>query len=57
MLLCVGSSMTLVKLVITVSFCISIPSSLSMENSKNSHSTPMVMEKQNATMARNAGER
>lgn len=28
-----------------------------MPNSKNSHSTPMVMEKQKATMARNAGDR
>ena len=28
-----------------------------MENSKNSHSTPMVMEKQKATRARNSGER
>ena len=40
-----------------VSFCMSVPRKKSMENSKNSHSTPMVMEKQKATTARYTGDR
>ena len=40
----------------TVSFCMSMCSSWSPAYSKNSHSTPMVMEKLNATTAMNAGE-
>ena len=35
----------------------SVPKKKSMLNSKNSHSTPMVMEKQKATRAKNSGER
>ena len=57
MLLLVGSSITLENCEITVSFCISSRSSRSAANSKNSHSTPTVMEKQKAARARNAGER
>ena len=41
----------------TVSFCMSSIISWSMPHSKNSHSTPMVMEKQKATMDMNTGER
>ena len=41
----------------TVSFCISSRKNWSMAHSKNSHRTPMVMEKQKATMAMNTGER
>ena len=41
----------------TVSRCISVWKNQSMPNSKNSHRTPMVMEKQNATMARKNGDR
>lgn len=51
MLLLVGSSITEVMAFTTVSFCISIMNSRSMPNSKNSHSTPTVMEKQNAATA------
>ena len=40
-----------------MSFCMSSNSTLSAKYSKNSHKTPMVMEKQNATMATNSGER
>ena len=49
--LLVGSSMTEVILFTTVSFCISIMHRRSMPNSKNSHSTPTVMEKQKAASA------
>lgn len=42
---------------ITASFCISNRKNWSMAHSKNSHRTPMVMEKQKATMAMKAGER
>ena len=41
----------------TVSRCMSVWKNQSMPNSKNSHSTPMVMEKQKATSARKKGER
>ena len=51
MLLLVGSSITEVMELTTVSFCMSIWNSRSMPNSKNSHSTPTVMEKQKATSA------
>jgi len=51
MFLFVGSSMTEVIELTIVSFCISMWNSLSMPNSKNSHRTPMVIEKQNATSA------
>ena len=50
-LLLVGSSITEVMDCTTVSFCISMWNSRSMPNSKNSHSTPTVMEKQNAASA------
>ena len=43
--------------VTTVSFCMSSPNISSMPNSKNSHSTPMVMEKQNATTTQKNGDR
>ena len=43
--------MTEVILFTTVSFCISIMNRRSMPNSKNSHSTPTVMEKQKAASA------
>ena len=56
-LLRVTSSATVWMAWITVSFCISVPKNQSMPNSKNSHSTPMVMEKQNAVSAMKAGER
>ena len=51
MLLLVGSSITEVMDCTTVSFCMSMWNSRSMPNSKNSHSTPTVMEKQNAASA------
>ena len=38
------------------SFCISVAKRVSMKNSKNSQSTPTVMEKQKATTARKSGE-
>ena len=50
-LLLVGSSITEVMDCTTVSFCMSMWNSRSMPNSKNSHSTPTVMEKQNAASA------
>ena len=53
----VGSSVTVWMAWMTVSFCMSVPKNRSIPNSKNSHSTPMVMEKQKATRARNAGDR
>ena len=56
MFILVGSSITEVMLWIMVSFCISIRNSRSMLNSKNSHSTPMVMEKQKATSETYTGE-
>ena len=37
------------------SFCMSVPKNWSMPNSKNSHKTPTVMEKQNATIAKKSG--
>ena len=40
-----------------VSFCISMCRSQSAKNSKNSQRTPMVMEKQKATMERKNGDR
>ena len=39
-----------------VSFCMSVCRKVSMKNSKNSHKTPMVMEKQKASRARKKGE-
>ena len=51
-----GSSMTEEMEWTTVSFCISSRKKWSMVHSKNSHNTPMVMEKQNATRARNSGD-
>ena len=53
----VASSATEDMVVMTVSFCISSRNSRSAENSMNSHSTPMVMEKQNAAIAIYSGER
>ena len=41
----------------TVSFCMSKWRKVSMENSKNSQNTPIVIEKQNATMDVNSGDR
>ena len=52
-----GSRLTVEMVLTTVSFCISKSRNWSMENSKNSHSTPMVMEKQKATMDINTGDR
>ena len=43
--------------VITVSFCISFSKSISAPNSKNSHTTPTVIEKQNENRHTNMGER
>ena len=51
MFLFVGSSMTEEIVCTIVSFCMSMWNSRSMLNSKNSHSTPIVIEKQNATSA------
>ena len=56
MLLLVGSSITEVTDWITVSFCMSMWNSRSMPNSKNSHMTPTVMEKQKAARATYTGE-
>ena len=53
----VGSRETEWMAWMTVSFCMSVPRKKSMPNSKNSHRTPIVMEKQKATRARNAGDR
>ncbi|OQA38862.1 MAG: hypothetical protein BWY50_02186 [Spirochaetes bacterium ADurb.Bin315] len=53
----VGSRLTLLMVWITVSFCMSMPKIQSMPNSKNSQMTPMVIEKQNATMMTKSGER
>ena len=55
-LLLVGSSITEVMLCTTVSFCISRWNTRSMPNSKNSHSTPTVMEKQKAASATYTGD-
>ena len=55
-MLCVGSSITEENPWMIVSFCMSMPKNRSMAHSKNSHSTPTVMEKQNATIARNTGD-
>ena len=52
-----GSSITDEISWTTASFCISSSKSWSMPHSKNSHSTPMVMEKQKATMDIKAGDR
>ena len=52
-----GLSITEDIVCMTVSFCISKPKNLSMENSKNSQNTPMVMEKQNATIDVKSGDR
>ena len=46
------SSATLEMVLTIVSFCISKPRSISIPNSKNSHTTPTVIEKQNAITAR-----
>ena len=51
-----GSSITEEMVLTTVSFCISRKKNWSMVHSKNSHSTPMVMEKQKAVIARKSGE-
>ena len=48
---------TVLKACTQVSFCISMPKKQSMAYSKNSHTTPVVMEKQKATKATKAGER
>ena len=56
MLLFVGSSITDEIVWTMVSFCMSIWKSLSILNSKNSHRTPIVMEKQNAANATYTGE-
>ena len=52
-----GSRLTVEMVLITVSFCMSKSRNWSMENSKNSHSTPMVMEKQKAVTAMKKGDR
>ena len=49
--------MTEEMVVTTVSFCISKKSSWSIEHSKNSQSTPMVIEKQKATIDMKTRER
>ena len=51
-----GSSITELIVCTTVSFCMSQPNRLSIENSKNSQITPIVIEKQNDTIARYRGE-
>ena len=53
----VGSRFTEEITFTTVSFCMSSRKNWSMVHSKNSHSPPMVMEKQKATMAMYTGER
>ena len=56
LLVWVGSRVTERMVWMTVSFCMSVWKNQSMKNSKNSHSTPMVMEKQKASRARKKGE-
>ncbi len=56
MLLSVGSRLTEEMAFTMVSFCMSSRNSRSAENSINSQSTPMVIEKQNAVIARYPGE-
>ena len=56
MLLFVGSSITDEMVWTIVSFCMSMWKSLSIPNSKNSHRTPIVIEKQNAASATYTGE-
>ena len=56
-LVMVGSSATERMVWTTVSFCMSSISTLSAKNSTNSHKTPIVIEKQNATMDTKIGER
>ena len=53
----VGSSIMEPIVLTTVSFCISRKNSWSIVHSKNSQTTPTVIEKQNATMARYSGDR
>ena len=52
LLLRVSSSSTVLMVCTIVSFCMSKPRKRSPEYTNNSHSTPTVIEKQNATMAR-----
>ena len=51
-----GFKLTVFTTLSQVSFCMSMLKNRSMPYSKNSHSTPMVMEKQKATTATNTGE-
>ena len=51
-----GSSVTVLIFSTYSSFCISTPIKVSIPYSKNSQATPMVIEKQNATIATNSGD-